>query len=300
MVCTKPGMEVLETRSLDLRLRNWLKRINLRKSNIIVVSRLSREFEEATILYIEATIHANPMHFFSFHLSLDHAASMVLSRQDAPADFKDLIRYQKLIFLHDVEALSSIRKFIGRVRSDLEKEDTKVVLTMRPATTYEVYRKNKAPLWGRVVRIEEPNLSELEIKDRVAMECGLLDVYKAYAHDNFDRERATKSKESASFNVLNLFWYFLINDSRKAGSVRVVASCLAHHDQEMTIAAINKKCGIKHGRQAVHAALKTGLMKMTKDTPKKACIYPPLLKLWIKANIPFYPVHELTRKRSIP
>jgi len=160
---------------------------------------------------------------------------------------------------------------------------------MRPAATYKVYQEARAPLYGRVVKIEEPNLSELGIESKGTLECGFLDLYAAYVHDNFDEEKATKNPESASFNVLSLFWQFLMNDSRKAGSVRVVASCMAHHDRPMTSFEINKKCGIRHGRQTVHAALKTGLMKMTEDKPRRAYIYPPLLKSWIKMNVPFYP-----------
>lgn len=99
-----------------------------------------------------------------------------------------------------------------------------------------------------------------------------------------------KNNESASFNILNLLWYFLTNDSQKAGSVTVAASRIAYHDEPLTVSEINKKCGMKHGRQTIHAALRTGLMKMTTDTPKRAYIYPPLLKSWIKTNIPFYPL----------
>jgi hypothetical protein len=160
---------------------------------------------------------------------------------------------------------------------------------MRPAATYKVYQGARAPLYGRVAKIEEPNLSELGIESKESLECGFLDLYAAYAYDNFNKEKATKSPESASFNVLSLFWHFLTNDSRKAGSVRVVASCMAFYERPMTILEINKKCKIKHGRQTVHAALRTGLMKMTEDKPKRAYIYPPLLKSWIKMNVPFYP-----------
>lgn len=280
----------MEREPIESRLREWLGRINLEKSNIIVISRLSRKFEENVVTYIKERLRVKPTHFFSFHLSLDHAASLVLSKQKEFRNFKDLTSYRKLIIFHDVEDVSSIQKFIGAIRSSLEKEaKSTVVLTTRPATTYKVYQGTRAPLYGRVVKIEEPNLRELGIKSKNAAECGFLDLYEAYICDNFNKEKAIKSLNSASFNVLSLFWYFLINDSRKAGSVRVVASCIAYHDKPMTISDINKKCGIKHGRQAIHAALKTGLMKMTKDRPKRAYIYPPLLKSWIKTNVSFYP-----------
>ena len=283
---------MLETSSIELSMRKWLHGINLEKSNVIVVSRLSRRFEKNVISYIKESVQLEPMHFFSFHLSLDHAASLVLSRQEGkPRNFEDLMGYGRLIFLHDVEDMSSIRKFVSTVRSNLEKKTkSTIVLILRPATAYSVYRGTRAPLYGRVVKIEEPSLSELGIDGKNAEESGFLDLYEAYSYDNFNREKAIKSFNSASFNVLNLFWHFLINDSRKAGSVRVVASCVAYHKKPMTISEIDRKCGIKHGRQAVHAALKTQLMKITKGRPKRAYIYPPLLKSWIKINIPFYPI----------
>lgn len=287
--------ERLNTIPVDSRarthLQKWLHRIDLEKSNIIVIARLSRKFEENAISHIKEKILFKPTHFFAFHLSLDHMASLVLSEKEETRDFKDLASHQRLIFLHDIEEVSSIRKFIGRIRSSLERDaNSTVVLTMRPAATYKVYQGTKAPLYGRVVKIEEPTLSELGIENKEAVECGFLDLHAAYRYDNFDKQRATKNNQSASFNALNLFWHFLTNDSQKAGSVRVAASCIAHHDEPLTVSEINKKCGIKHGRQTIHAALRTGLMKMTTDTPKKAYIYPPLLKSWIKTNIPFYPL----------
>jgi len=290
MVCTKSGMISLETMSLKLRFREWLDRINLEKSNIIVVSRLSREFEESVTAYVEEKMQVGSTHLFSFHLSLDHAASLVLSEQRAFRNFEDLASYRKLIFLHDIEHVLNMQEFIGRIRSNLEKEaKSTVVLIMRPAATYKVYRSARAPLYGRVIRIEEPSLTELGIRSKEAAECGFSGLYAAYVYDDCTEEKATKSPESASFNVLSLFWHILVNDSRKAGSVRVVASCVACHDRPMTILEIDKKCGIRHGRQAVHAALRTGLMKMTEDRPKRAYIYPPLLNSWIRMNVPFYP-----------
>jgi len=71
-------MILLETVSTELRLREWLDRISLKKSNIIVISRLSRKFEENVIAYMKEKIRVEPVHFFSFHLSLDYAASLVV------------------------------------------------------------------------------------------------------------------------------------------------------------------------------------------------------------------------------
>jgi len=294
MVCTKLGMNRLEITSVEARLRKWLDKISLEKSNIVVISRLSKNFEKNVTAYIKEKFRVKPLHFFSFHLSLDHAASLALSEKKEYGNFKNLTSHRQLIFLHDVDDVSSIRQFIGEIRSTLEKEaKSTVILTMRPAATYKVYKGTQASLYGRVVKVEEPTLHELGIKNKDAEECGFLDLYKAYSYDDFNKEKAAKNPESASFNVLSLFWYFLTNDSRKAGSVRVVSSCIAYHDKPLTISEINKKCGIQHGRQAVHAALKTRLMGITKDKPKRAYIYPPLLKLWIKTNVPFYPIQRM-------
>lgn len=280
----------METTSIEPRLKEWLATVELVESDIIVISRLSKNFEDAAIVHIEEKLALKPLHLFSYHLSLDHAASSVLSGERSFRDFEDLASHRRLIFLHDIEDVSNIRRFAGGIRGNLEKgARSTVVLIMRPAATYKVYKGSRAPLYGRVIQIEEPDLGELGIRTQEAAESGLLDLYKAYAHDAFNKERATEKPESASFNLLNLLWHILINDSRKAGSVRVVASCVAYHDKPLTNAEINQKCGIEHGRQAVHAAIKTGLMKMTEDTPRRSHIYPPLLKTWIRKNVPFYP-----------
>lgn len=276
--------------SIESRLREWLAKISLERSNIIAISGLSRKFEDDAIAYVKGNIPLEPIHFFSYHLSLDRAASSVHTGPKAFKSFKDLVSSPRLIFLHGLEDVSQIRRFIGEIRSTLEVETkSTVVLIMRPATTYKVYQGTSTPFYGRVVKIEEPSFDELGIKNKDAVECGFFDLYKAYAHDGFDDEKATKSPESASFNVLKLFWHILINDSRKAGSVRLVSSCIASHDRPMTNSEINAKCGIEHGRQVIHAALKTGLMRMTGDRVKKSYIYPSLLSSWIKVNVPFYP-----------
>lgn len=292
MVYTKSGTSILEALPVNIewKLRESLSRVDLEKSNVIVISRFSRMFEEFAIADLKERINARPTHFFSFHLSLNHAASLVFLGEGDRGDFRDLIKRLELIVLHDVEDVSSIRKFTSKVRSSLEKKAlSKVVLTMRPATAHQVYKGMRAPLYGRVVKIEEPNYRELGITEENTLRCGFLDLYAAHVYDRLNVERAIKNPESASFNVLSLFWQFLINDSQKAGSVRVVSSCIAYHDEPMTISDINMKCGIKHGRQTVHAAVKTGLMKMTKGTPKRAYLYPPLLESWIKENVPFFP-----------
>jgi hypothetical protein len=272
----------------------------LEKSNIIVISRLSTAFEESAAAYIKERISNESIHFYSFHLSLDHAvASVAMARSKGYADFAQLARHKKLLTLHDVDDVSEIRKLVGQIRSVLEKEsESVVVLTMRPATTFKIYQGVRAPLYGRVVRIEEPTLQELEIELPGGTDCGYMDLFRAYQHDGLNESEATRNTQSASFNLLRLYWYFLKNDSQKAGSVRVVASCLATHRTPMTISEINARCRIEYGRQAVHAALKTGLMKMTRDKPKKAYIYPQLLNRWIEKNVPFDPTEQMANAQA--
>jgi len=279
----------LEIASIETKLRDWLGKIKLERSNIIVVSRLSRRFEEEVIAYVEGKVQADSIHLSAYHLSLDHAASLALPDQEF-GDFGNLAHRRQLIFLHDVDDVSSIRQFAGAIRSSLEKEaESTVVLIMRPAAAYKVYKGSRAPLFGRVVEVEEPSLRELGIGAKEADESGFLSLYEAYSHDGFDKKGAVESPKSASFNALNLFWHFLTNDSKKTGSVRVVSSCIAYYNTPMRISEINRKCGIEYARQTVHAALKTRLMKMTDDKPKRAYIYPPLLESWIRSNIHFFP-----------
>ena len=289
----------MQSPRLQFELDKWFHRINLEKSNIIVISRLSTAFEESATEHIKKRIPNKSIHLYSYHLSLAHAvASDAMPRSKSYTDFEQLTRNEKLVTLHDVDDVSEIRKLVGQIRSVLEKKSGSViVLTMRPATTFKVYQGARAPLYGRVVRIEEPTFQDLEIADPGTTECGYLDLFRAYQHDGLNESEATRNAQTASFNILRLYWYFLKNDSQKAGSVRVVTSCLAAHPTPMTISEINAKCRISHGRQAVHAALKTGLMKMTKDKPKKAYIYPPLLNMWIEKNVPFSPTEQMANTK---
>lgn len=290
----------MQSQHSQLELNRWFRRIDLEKSNIIVISRLSTAFEERATEYIKKRIPNESIHLYSYHLSLDHAvASGAMPKFKSYTDFEQLAENRKLVTLHDVDDVSEIQKLVGQIRSVLEKESSSVVvLTMRPATTFKVYQGVRAPLYGRVVRIEEPTLQELEIEGPGATDCGYLDLLRAFQHDSLNESEVARNAQSASFNILRLYWYFLKNDSQKAGSVRVVASCLAAHQTPMTISEIDAKCRIRHGRQAVHAALKTGLMKMTEDKPKKAYIYPPLLNMWIKENVPFNPTERMANTQA--
>ena len=202
---------------------SWLQDINLDKSNVIVISRVSKEFEKYVTAYIQQKIYIPTVHFFSFHLSLDHTLSLVLSKGVDDPNISNWTSDKKLAsFFHDIDDVSSIRKFVAEIRSVLEKEKNHVVvLIMRPAATYEVYQGTRTPLFGRVVKIEEPNMNDLRVEDGVALKCGFLDLFMAFTHDNIVEHDAITNPRSSSFNLLRLFWHFLTNDSKKTGSVRV-------------------------------------------------------------------------------
>ncbi len=295
--------DVWKMEKIEHPLKGWLKGFDLDDARFMAVTGLSRFYQEVSCKYLEGFFAGKGMatvHLFSYYSTEGKLPQPVHLNGQKISTLEELLNGDQIaVFFHDIEDLGSVRGFTSLVRAILERSSnpSTVIFTMRPATAYRVYGSGRSPLFGRVTMLEEPLVQELGIDDQYAGSGGYLDLYRALI---LDERKVTDgigslllSESSILFNVLDRFWKYLLTDSRRAGLCKVVASCLAAHNEPLRVPLIAEKCRVSQNtvRVLVYSANKTGLMRIGGSKAERVVeLYPPRLHRWIRNNVPFSPI----------
>jgi len=292
---------VREMEKTEQALKGWLKGFHLDDARLVAVTGLSRFYYEVSCKHLEGFFAGKGLatvHLFSYYSTEGKLPQPVHLNGQKISTLEELLNGDQIaVFFHDIEDLGSVQGFTSLVRAILERSSnpSTVIFTMRPATAFRVYGSGRSPLFGRVTRLEEPPVQELGIDDQYARSGGYLDLYRALILNERKVQEEIDivvSESSVLFNVLDRFWKYLLTDSRRAGLCKVVASCLAAHDEPLRIPLIAEKCRVSQNtvRVLVYSANKTGLMRIGGSKAERVVeLYPPLLHRWIRKNVPFNP-----------